>query len=237
MDTCVRCQAAIEFQTRMVGSEGSEDTDRVFVCYRAARFCPLVCLEMARYKGYEWDSYIPCVLIREKKLDILEWAITNGCPMDSETCEEAAAAGDLKLLKFVKERGCDWSDTTCSAAAASGHLHCLKWARENGCPWSADTCWNAAENGHDDCLRWAMIRGCPCESSKVREDFSYSMIERADTSCRRTKFYLDCHAKKIQRAWSDCYWNPKRTICQTRVEREFKFLMMNLSQLSKQNPF
>jgi len=47
--------------------------------------------------------------------------------------KEAAASGNLDLLKWGRENGCPWDEWTCTLAAAGGHLDTLQWARENGC--------------------------------------------------------------------------------------------------------
>jgi len=76
-------------------------------------------------------------------------------------CFEAAADGDLDLLKQLREGGCPWNDDICAYAAQNGHLETLQWARKNGCPWDQDTCACAARNGHLDILQWARKYDCP----------------------------------------------------------------------------
>jgi hypothetical protein len=74
------------------------------------------------------------VMVREKSIEV--------------TCTEAAADGDLGVLKWLRAKGAAWDEKTCSAAAAGGHLEVLKWAREHDCPWDATTCKSAADGGH-----------------------------------------------------------------------------------------
>ena len=93
-------------------------------------------------------------------LNLLKWALKNGCSWDSATCAHAAINGHLEVLKWAHENGCDWNTNTCSDAALNGHLDLLKWARENGCEWDTDTCSNAALNGHLDVLKWLRENGC-----------------------------------------------------------------------------
>ena len=77
-------------------------------------------------------------------------------------CHDAAAHGNLDVLKYLRETmNIPWDVATCAAAAWIGNLEILKWARENGCPWDKRTCDNAARNGHLELLKWARENGAP----------------------------------------------------------------------------
>ena len=77
-------------------------------------------------------------------------------------CHDAAAHGNLDVLKYLRViKKTPWDVTTCAAAAWIGNLEILKWARENGCPWDKRTCDNAARNGHLELLKWARKNGAP----------------------------------------------------------------------------
>lgn len=67
----------------------------------------------------------------------------------------------LEILKWAIENGCSWTKKICSRAASKGHFDILKWVRENGCPWDEKVCYNAAYKGHFDILKWAVENGCP----------------------------------------------------------------------------
>mmetsp|Transcript_5665 Transcript_5665/g.25562 ORF Transcript_5665/g.25562 Transcript_5665/m.25562 type:complete len:319 (+) Transcript_5665:197-1153(+) len=77
----------------------------------------------------------------------------------SVNCHDAAAEGELAVLKYLREKCAPWDESTCAAAAWVGNLDILKWARENGCPWDRRTCDNAARNGHLKLLKWARKNG------------------------------------------------------------------------------
>ena len=82
-------------------------------------------------------------------LHIIQWARSNGCPWDTDTCYCAAKEDHLLVLQWAHENGCPWDeDTWCWGAANNGRFHILQWARENGCPWNERTCWGAASSGH-----------------------------------------------------------------------------------------
>jgi hypothetical protein len=77
-------------------------------------------------------------------------------------CHDAAARGNLDVLKYLRETmNTPWDVATCAAAAWIGNLEILKWSRENGCPWDKRTCENAALNGHLELLKWARENGAP----------------------------------------------------------------------------
>ena len=48
------------------------------------------------------------------------------------TANQAAANGDLELLKSIRENGGEWTSDTADWAAKNGHLEVVKWIRENG---------------------------------------------------------------------------------------------------------
>ena len=95
-------------------------------------------------------------------LEVLKWALDNGCSYDGDylICAKAALNGHLKVLKWARNNGCDWNSVTCDYAALNGHLEVLKWARHNGCHWDSMTCSHAASNGHLEILKWARDNGC-----------------------------------------------------------------------------
>jgi len=83
-------------------------------------------------------------------------------------CYEAAADGNLDLLKQLRESGYSWDKWTCLEAAVNGHLDILQWARKNGCPWDKLTCAYAAWTGHLETLQWAIANGCDHDTKLVR---------------------------------------------------------------------
>ncbi len=94
------------------------------------------------------------------QLDILKWTIANGCTMNEITCVKATLNGHLDVLKWLRKNGCDWNKFTCAYAASSGHLEVLKWARENGCEWDSLTLDYAAINQQSEVFKWALENGC-----------------------------------------------------------------------------
>ena len=104
-------------------------------------------------------------------------------------CYEAAATGNLALLRWLREEKMfEWGDSAinkaaeighlhivkycmrhdspinvlvCALAAENGHLDVLKYLDENGVPWDWKTCRFAAQNNHIECLNYAKENGCP----------------------------------------------------------------------------
>lgn len=92
-------------------------------------------------------------------LEILKYAIKNGCRWDRYTCRNAAAGGHLQCLKYVVGNGCPTNDTY-NCAAYHGNLEIMKYAHENRFIWDEDTCIYAAKKGHLECLKYAHENGC-----------------------------------------------------------------------------
>ena len=73
--------------------------------------------------------------------------------MDENVMMEAAASGNLELVRWLRAEGCPWNRWTCSYAVNKGHVEVLSWVRENGAPWDAFTRDKAAvELGYMDDL-------------------------------------------------------------------------------------
>jgi len=102
---------------------------------------------------------------------------------------EAAANGDLQVLKYARENGCPWDSSVCSNAAHNGCLDMLKYAQSRtdalgtaehaltlavtvtyiyssmlertDCPWNIRTPLEAAAHGHLHILKYTRENGFP----------------------------------------------------------------------------
>ncbi|QBZ81335.1 ankyrin repeat domain containing protein [Pandoravirus celtis] len=117
-------------------------------------------VQLLRRLGHEWSCSARHAA-RKGHLNLLKWAITDGCPLDGTVCDEAAAGGHLEVLQWLRAEGCPWGARTCGAAADEGHLDVIEWAVANGCPWDRLMCSWVAGRGRLDILQWAVARGCP----------------------------------------------------------------------------
>jgi hypothetical protein len=93
----------------------------------------------------------------EGRLDVLEWATTEGYTWDHGLVwAGAAAAGNLHVLEWSLSGRpgdhCRWSmpprdSRPGHAAARNGHMEVLQWLHARGCPLDAITCASAARGG------------------------------------------------------------------------------------------
>ena len=100
----------------------------------------------------------------EGHLDVLRWAVSEGCGLSVHTMRCAIERGHLDVVRWGSERGCPWPPDACRLAALGGHLGILRLARDEGLPWSEETCMSAAEAGDVETLRYARLNGCPWDS-------------------------------------------------------------------------
>lgn len=63
--------------------------------------------------------------------DVLEWGVENGYSLDHALCEQAAAKGDLEMVKRLRGHGCPFGNT-CGVAKKGGHIKLYMWAKLNG---------------------------------------------------------------------------------------------------------
>ncbi len=81
---------------------------------------------------------------------------------------------DTRLLEYFKQH------IGCEEAAANGQLHMLKWLRETqGYGWNSSVCITAAANGHLDVLKYAVENGCVYNDSRFNYFFLCASITDA----------------------------------------------------------
>jgi len=152
-------------------------------CAQASRAGSLEHLKYLRNEGCQWDQRTTQYANR---VDILRYAVENGCPVngpeacvaavrqgsieklkylrnsgyncDSRTSFAAAAQRDLDFLKYCIESGCPVDETACANAAKCNKLRNLKYLKANNAPWDHRTVLNARRK---DILKFALDNGCP----------------------------------------------------------------------------
>jgi hypothetical protein len=95
----------------------------------------------------------------------LKWVMECGYICSVTTCEKAATAGCLDMLKLLHlHPSFQWSEHACFDVAYEGHLHVLQWSHEQGlpCPMWPNMCANAAKGGHTHVLEWLRGLDPPC---------------------------------------------------------------------------
>jgi hypothetical protein len=94
----------------------------------------------------------------------------------------AAKYGHLELLRWALDNGCPWDAETRPRAGLGGHLELLKWARAKGCPWerallfSARSLARAAKITFD---RWSSA------AARALRRVLYSLRARTASLCAR----------------------------------------------------
>ena len=166
------------------------DGKEASICATAAKFNQLSTLRWLHEEaGFHWDEGCVHEAAYHGHIELLRWALDNGCPAEG-LCSNAAAGGQLDVLKFAKDREHPWEDDgkcTAGQAARNGHGEVLRWLLDHGapkyglvcalaanggqleilqwlvdeydCPWDGDVCAGAAAGGHVHILRWAQERG------------------------------------------------------------------------------
>jgi hypothetical protein len=124
------------------------------------------------YSYFDWDTHPgPFVSVhfriaaRKGYFDILKYIIKTcnkcyqGCNIDGNACDDAAACGHLNCLKLAYEFGeAPIGIETFYNAAKYGHIDCLRYALDNEYEYSRNEhgkimCAKAAINGHINCLK------------------------------------------------------------------------------------
>lgn len=135
-----------------------------WACAVAVNSGHLHVLAWLRDRDCPWGRRVLRDAIAIRRVDIVDWALSNGCPMDDPRvlCMHAASSGSIKMLRYLHfERGFAWDESACSAASGSNRLAVLQWLRRHGCPWDENTCMRAAHSHSAEVLWWARENGCP----------------------------------------------------------------------------
>ena len=84
-------------------------------------------------------------------------------------CEQVAGTNKLEFLKWIREeKKCKWDERPINEAAAVGNLEMLKYCFSNGCPCDEEvSCKLAAIGGHLDCLRFLFDKVEPSRDTEA----------------------------------------------------------------------
>ena len=103
-----------------------------------------------------------------REVEALEarWGPGPACAWDEMTCVNAARYGRLEVLQYAMRQGCPCDEDVTAAAAEGGHLGVLQYLRlvcSPPCPWDGSTLEAAAGRGDrrgQAVVRWARTHGC-----------------------------------------------------------------------------
>ncbi|AJF97552.1 ankyrin repeat protein [Pandoravirus inopinatum] len=124
------------------------------------------------FEAWEWDDRTCTQAARGGHLDVLQWALANGCPHEDRMIYDVAArSGCIDVIEWVHTQGMRGSTHLWEYAVRSGSLDMLKWVDANNPDHCAHpgvayyhregiVCTAAARIGRIDMLEWARARGC-----------------------------------------------------------------------------
>jgi hypothetical protein len=74
-------------------------------------------------------------------IELLQIVKNNGCDLESTSlCQYAAGHGNINILNWAIENGCTIDRGVCFNAVRNNHLYVLKWARNGGHELDIDGC-------------------------------------------------------------------------------------------------
>lgn len=74
-----------------------------------------------------------------KPLKAGDWKYCNGQErMVVYGILEPAGGGHLDVLQWARSQDCPWDEETCIEATKNDHFEIFQWARANGCPCNFD---------------------------------------------------------------------------------------------------
>ena len=98
---------------------------------------------------------------------LVRWFLSQGCVPNASLLIEAAAQGQLEVLKMMMMCAVTCGahvveEMVCMTAANKGHLNVVKWLTNNKDgtewkDWQTSICTAAAEGGQLDVLKWARL--------------------------------------------------------------------------------
>lgn len=149
-------------------------------------------LKWARAQGCPWDHHTIDEAASEGHLDVVEWAVENGCPSDSGAHKRvdgtlAAYYGHLAVLKWLYrnfEQSRDspqWLESVCVNAALAGHVPIIEWALESGAEWKQEIFRAAAIRSRINVLDWAYRNKYPF----VKDDTCFDSSGNTRAWCKK----------------------------------------------------
>lgn len=139
-------------------------------CAQASEWGGLEHLKYLRNEGCQWDQRTTQYA---RRVDILRYAVENGCPVNGpEACAAAVRqgvglTGSIEKLIYLRKSGYNWDARTSFEAAAKSYLDCLKYCIENGCSVDETACANAAKCNRLRNLKYLKANNAPWDHRTV----------------------------------------------------------------------
>ena len=129
----------------------------------AAEKGDLFALRLLRERGIPWDEDTCAKAIRGGHIELFEWAVENGAPLNMSVAVTAARKGDVETLHELRtgtlrgmEEGMEFDHTVCEAAAESGEISTLKYLLQNDAPYTSDLVKHAGKSGSRLLIEWML---------------------------------------------------------------------------------
>ena len=173
----------------------NEDT-----CWGAASTGQISALRWLRETaGCPWDFQTMSAAAGGGHLDVFLWCHDQGAPWNRESaCMEAAAGGNVELMKVVRQLGCVWTGDEFLPAITTGNIALLAWMKEDGCPWPIDGGWvkavaHAFHCGQGEVMSWLedQLNATPVEDRtlewEMRREAAQEMLGHLRGKLERTE--------------------------------------------------
>ena len=147
---------------------------RASTCAYAASGKSLRCLKLAYDNGCYWNKDVYIEAIKKDAIDIVQFAIENGCPFDDFTQSSkkyrpsttyvnsdkvtsvAAAFGRIEMLKLFNKHNFPFGRLTTASACKNGRTEVLKYLISIKCKIDDHSLTEAIDNGHAECFGIAL---------------------------------------------------------------------------------
>jgi hypothetical protein len=106
-------------------------------------------------------DHAPRCAAESGNIELIDWLLQQpGMELSEEVVSAAAEEGHIAVCQYLHAQQCAWDETSTSNAAASGNLGLLRWLMDNGCPWYAGfLCMSAAQGDGIEVLLYLQQEG------------------------------------------------------------------------------
>jgi hypothetical protein len=107
------------------------------------------------------NEHTVTMAVEKGNMEMLKWALGEGCSCPPITTTLAAQKGNLPMLQFlVDDLGIHIGEGIIDGAVRSGDIPTTQWLLDRGCPLDqTSSCESAANGGHLEMLKWLAGRG------------------------------------------------------------------------------
>lgn len=118
-------------------------------------------------KGVAWHPATLSGITSNGTVDIVAWAMENGCPWTKTAYYEAAKANKTDIIDWLHDNGYPVDASVCTGAAEYGHLATLQKLIGQGYPITIDAALQAAHLSRLEVLKWLKANGYPWDNDSI----------------------------------------------------------------------